>query len=255
MNNSTNQQRQTPTLRFTPTAWAKLLYLRDAGDTEIGGFGITSREDLLLIEDVVLVSQQCTLTEVEMDDAAVADFFDEQVDADRHPEEFARIWIHTHPGNSAQPSGIDEQTFLRVFGSADWAVMFIVARGGQTYARLRCNVGPGAMVELPVEVDYSLAFAGSTHEAWQAEYDRCVRRKLRKVGTTGGAKSQVPSERRRLTDPWPAEDASVIDWDVEDWLNGEVVHEDDWPIDPWYDAWLDYVDPSDFPQEVRHADF
>jgi hypothetical protein len=29
-------------LRFTPTAWAKLLYLRDAGQSEIGGFGMAA---------------------------------------------------------------------------------------------------------------------------------------------------------------------------------------------------------------------
>ena len=58
------------------------------------------------------------------------------------------------PGRSAEPSATDEATFSRVFGGADWAVMFILARGGQTYARLRCNVGPGADVKLPVDVDY-----------------------------------------------------------------------------------------------------
>src|SRR5262245_57885400 len=35
------------TLRFSPTAWAKLLLMRDLGDTEIGGFGITPSNDLL----------------------------------------------------------------------------------------------------------------------------------------------------------------------------------------------------------------
>jgi hypothetical protein len=29
-------------LRFSPTAWAKLLYFRDRGETEIGGFGVTA---------------------------------------------------------------------------------------------------------------------------------------------------------------------------------------------------------------------
>ena len=29
-----------PILRFSPTAWAKLLFLRDYGPTEVGGFGI-----------------------------------------------------------------------------------------------------------------------------------------------------------------------------------------------------------------------
>ena len=40
-----------PTLRFSPTAWAKLLFLRDLGDTEVGGFGISAADDLLYVED------------------------------------------------------------------------------------------------------------------------------------------------------------------------------------------------------------
>ena len=49
-----------PALRFTPYAWARLLFLRDAGPTEVGGFGISSPGDHLLIEDVRLVRQRCT---------------------------------------------------------------------------------------------------------------------------------------------------------------------------------------------------
>ena len=37
-------------LRLTPYAWAKLIYLRDLGETEVGGFGITAADDLLLVE-------------------------------------------------------------------------------------------------------------------------------------------------------------------------------------------------------------
>jgi proteasome lid subunit RPN8/RPN11 len=117
-----------------------------------------------------LAAQICTWVHVEFDDASVADFFDRQVDAGRRPEEFARLWIHTHPGSSSEPSSTDEATFTRVFGRADWAVMFILARGGQTYARLRYNVGPGAEIKLPVEVDYGRPFAGSNIAAWQEEY-------------------------------------------------------------------------------------
>ena len=109
-----------------------------------------------------LVTQTCTWVHVEFADEAVANFFDDQVDAGRRPEEFGRIWVHTHPGNSPEPSGTDEATFARVFGSADWALMFILARGGQTYARLRYNCGPGADLKLPVEVDYGRPFAVRT---------------------------------------------------------------------------------------------
>jgi hypothetical protein len=64
----------------------------------------------------------------------------------------------THPANSPRPSGTDEETFERVFARADWALMFILARGGDCYARLRYHVGPGVDLELAVEIDYSRPF-------------------------------------------------------------------------------------------------
>src|SRR5580698_5955450 len=81
-------------LRFSPTAWAKLLYLRDRGPTEVGGFGIAPANDLLCVEDVGLVRQSCTVVSVAFDDSSVAEFFDEQVDVGRRPEQFGRIWCH-----------------------------------------------------------------------------------------------------------------------------------------------------------------
>ena len=159
-----------PVLRLTPAAWAKLMFLRDVGTTEIGGFGISVPGDLLLVEDVRLVRQSCDWASVMFDDGAVADFFDGQVDAGRRPAEFGRIWVHTHPGDSARPSVTDEMTFARVFGACDWAVMLIVARGGSTYARLQFGVGPGGALEIPVEVDYSVEFTASDWPLWQAEY-------------------------------------------------------------------------------------
>ena len=157
-------------LRFTTTAWAKLLYFRDRGQTEIGGFGISAVDDLLLMEDFVTVKQDVTVASVSFDDEAVADFFEDQVDAGRKPEQFARVWLHSHPGDSPQPSSIDEETFKRVFGKCQWAVMFIVARGGKSHARLRFSVGPGGQVVIPVEVDYSQPFGPSDQNAWDAEY-------------------------------------------------------------------------------------
>jgi hypothetical protein len=159
-----------PSLRLSPTAWAKLLFLRDYGDTEVGGFGITASNDLLFVEDLQLVQQTCSWAHVAFDDESVADFFDAQVDLERKPEQFARLWLHTHPGDYPQPSFTDEETFHRVFGSSDWAVMFILARGGQTYARLRFNVGPGGALLIPVEVDFSREFSGSIMDAWEQAY-------------------------------------------------------------------------------------
>ena len=159
-----------PALRLSPTAWAKLLYLRDLGDTEVGGFGISAADDLLHVENIELVRQRCTVASVSFDDNAVADYFDRHIDAGRKPEQFARIWVHTHPGSCAHPSTTDEETFSRVFGRTDWAVMFILAQGGQAYARMQFSVGPSGSFMLPVEVDYRCPFLGSDHAAWQKEY-------------------------------------------------------------------------------------
>lgn len=167
-------RRQRPALRFSPGAWARFLFLRDAGETEVGGFGISDPQDPLAITDVALIPQRATSVSVAFDDAAVADYFDQQIDAGRRPEQFARVWLHTHPGDSALPSSKDEETFARVFGGCDWAVMGILSRGGTTYARLRFSAGPGGELRIPFEVDFSLPFPASDPETWGAEYHRCV---------------------------------------------------------------------------------
>lgn len=117
-----------------------------------------------------MVQQTCTSVTVEFDDEAVADFYDDQVDAGLKPEQFGRIWIHTHPGISAEPSGTDEATFDRSFGLVDWAVMLILAKGGETYSRLRFNAGPTCTQRMRVLVDFEAEFAAVNHDEWQAEY-------------------------------------------------------------------------------------
>ncbi len=166
-------------LRFTPYAWAKLQYFCHRGDTEIGGFGLSHPDDPLLVIDFLTLKQQVTCVSVEFDDEAVAELFEDQVDAGHRPEQFARLWCHTHPGDSPHPSTTDEDTFERVFGGCDWAVMFILARGGQMYARLRFKAGPGGEMELPVAIDYAEEFPGADHEAWEAAYDAHIHAEVR----------------------------------------------------------------------------
>ncbi|MDB5385325.1 MAG: hypothetical protein JWM11_971 [Planctomycetaceae bacterium] len=153
-----------------------MLFLRDVGSTEVGGFGLTNPQDLLFVEDFVMVQQVCSAVTVAFDDDSVAEFFDQQIDAGRRPETFGRVWIHSHPGTSAEPSNVDEETFARVFGRSDWAVMAILARGGQTYARLQYHVGPGGSLQIPVAVDWSQPFEATDWTAWQQEYVDNVRR-------------------------------------------------------------------------------
>ena len=87
--------RRTPVLHFTAYAWAKLQWFCHYGDTEIGGFGITQANDFLLIEDFVTIKQEVTCVSVSFDDEFVSEFFEQQVDFGRRPEQFVRIWAHT----------------------------------------------------------------------------------------------------------------------------------------------------------------
>ncbi len=66
--------------------------------------------------------------------------------------------------------------FRRVFGPSDYAIMAILARGGEKYGRIRFNAGPGGQLRLAIRVDYSKPFAGSDHKAWEAEYQANIRR-------------------------------------------------------------------------------
>jgi hypothetical protein len=141
----------------------------------VGGFGISSEHDLFLVEDVRLIRQNGTAMTVAFEDEAVADFFDDEIDQGRQPERFGRVWVHTHPGNCAEPSSTDEETLARVFDSASWSVMFILAQGGETYARLKFGCGPSAELLVPVAIDWDASFPASNQEAWEQEYELCVR--------------------------------------------------------------------------------
>lgn len=120
----------------------------------MGFFGISDEKDLLYITDLAVPRQITTAVSVDFHDASVADHFENCAEQGIVPARCGRIWIHTHPGDSASPSRTDEETFARAFGSCDWAVMAIVARGGATYARMSFSAGPGGSVFIPLEVDW-----------------------------------------------------------------------------------------------------
>lgn len=224
MPQSTARASRRPTLKFTPTAWAKLLFLRDYGETEVGGFGISSPNDLLLIEDFRLVGQTCSWAHVAFADDSVADFFDEQVDAGRKPEQFVRIWLHTHPGECPNPSGVDEETFDRVFGASDWAVMFIFAKESKPYARLRFNTGPGADLRMNVDIDYSNPFPDCDESLWEEEYLQNVRPETNRSQRT----SKRKKSRAQLQVSNHDESSDAAEWET------------DWP-----ESWLEYCSFDD----------
>jgi len=161
-------------IRFTPYAWAKLIYMRDKGDTEVAGYCTTATDDPLLITDFRLVRQQCTGVSFDLDPESVLDDIDRILDSELMPWQTHNILAHTHPGNSPYPSITDENNFEKAFSSPDWAIMFIIAEGGQTYCRIKANVGPGVARELATTVDWTAPFEGADHSKWDEEYKENV---------------------------------------------------------------------------------
>ncbi|KKN65992.1 hypothetical protein LCGC14_0475840 [marine sediment metagenome] len=161
-------------LRFSQLCWMKLTHLRDKTQNEIGFFGITDKDDLLLVKDVVVVKQEVSQASANFDDNGVADYFDDCVDKGLKPEQFGRIWIHTHPTFGPSPSSIDEDTFARVFGKCHWSVMCIVAGDGTSYARLQYNIGPKSKTIISVKVLTEMHIPDEYRKLWGAEYDEKV---------------------------------------------------------------------------------
>lgn len=112
-------------------------------------------------------------------DDALADYYEEMAAEGLEIRQFGRVWIHTHPQISADPSLVDERTFSERFGDMDWAVMAIISKTGDHYARLKINDS-----DIPTEqtitwkVDWDALnaklrapFANTDFGAWADELD------------------------------------------------------------------------------------
>lgn len=166
-------------LNFSLKAWAKLNYLMHKGGTEVGGYGLLSDERHKL--DVIefnLVPQVSTSGSVDFDDEGYEDYVDRMTARSLNPDRFMRVWIHTHPGNSATPSATDETSWNNTFGDMSWAIMFILAKGGNTYCRLKASTEFAYLpFEIPHEIDWTLPYPNEGDKAeWDAEYDLCVKK-------------------------------------------------------------------------------
>ena len=111
----------------------------------------------LYIDDFVLVQQSCNSSYMEFDDLGIANFMEDMADLGYSPAQYARIWIHTHPEMAATPSQTDETTFAEKFSDSDWAVMAIISKTNDTYARYKVNSHISMCERIPWVVDWESA--------------------------------------------------------------------------------------------------
>ena len=165
-------------LKFTPYARAKLQFICDHYDHEVGAMGIAATADPFLVTDLFVPKQECSDTFVAMDANDLADsMFMVYCDPDGphklKPHQVGRIFIHTHPQGCNSPSLHDESIFAESFGSMPWAMMVILPKGGQLYARIRINIGNDINLQLriPDQLVLSGDFPAANKAEWQKEVD------------------------------------------------------------------------------------
>jgi hypothetical protein len=165
------------TIRFTAYAFAKMLYLREKGSTEISGFALTDENDPYLIIDFLLPKQECTGVTTEMTSEGIVELFDKLSGPAKFnglglsPSRYGRIWIHTHPGFSSEPSGTDWSTFKGTFGDKEWSIMFVFSSEREATCMLQIQALPDAHFRIPWEISWEHPFAGTNYAEWDKEYD------------------------------------------------------------------------------------
>lgn len=173
---------EVPIIRFTPYAWGKMSCLMAmAGGKESGAYGISGVEkDLLCIEDIAIPKQQVTGVMTEFDGDCIGEYYESMVVLGRKPEQFARIWLHTHPFSKGcpSPSQVDEDTFAESFKDCEWAVMIIFGKNMDTYCRIKGNISSFSLEsDAYCCVDYSSTFKGLTSDdikSLKEEYEKNV---------------------------------------------------------------------------------
>lgn len=142
-------------LRISPAAFQKVAYFTKK-TVEVGGFAITSPEDPALIIDFVVLKQTSSVASFDFDKDGMQDYLNEMVDRGISPNNCFRIYIHTHPGNSPQPSSVDDEQFDELMENYPWFCMVIFAKDLSTYARVKMTQGCGIEAELDLEIDWDV---------------------------------------------------------------------------------------------------
>lgn len=168
--------KHSPELLFSEYAWHKLKYLYDKSvdkKTEISFCGISTAEKPLYVKDVVMPKQKGHSTETEWDSEDISEFVNQMLDKGYKPEEFFRIWIHTHPGFSCNPSGHDEKQIVELFGNVNFGVMAIMGKDHKMSAHLILNYKSlRTITEIPVK--YELPDYSEHHEKWDEEIEEAI---------------------------------------------------------------------------------
>jgi len=166
-----------PTVKLSPVAWSKLQIACMLSSKECGFYGITPRDNCLLINDLYLPKQNVTAGSVVFDDDDVAAYYAEYCKAGFIPRQLSRVWIHRHPNLGLTPSHKDEETFNNIIGEQDVGIMMIYDKQA-TATWIQFNKLEGVNTTLRIKadtvVDYFSSFTGFDAESFVVEFNSKV---------------------------------------------------------------------------------
>lgn len=167
-------------------AYYKWKYMCYSTPLEVSAYGFArgdqSFQDLLYIEDLVILDQECSTAYTTMDADAILEYYDKLADRDIPLQRGTRVWFHTHPVMSAEPSSTDTDTFAESFDGPDWSVMAIISQTDDMSARLKITTPLAAIEEdINIKVDWSsysrdLKRMAMEMESWEEEIKTRVRK-------------------------------------------------------------------------------
>lgn len=195
-----------PVLTLSPRAWLHWKFLAHAGPTEAGAFGLPAKVGgaPLAVDRLWVPKQECTYAFVSVDEDELSALVEWAFDAGYPPGcDVGNVWFHTHPGASATPSAFDEEEFRTKFGHCQWAVMAILAEGGDVTARYQWQAaGRAYQADIDVRVDWAklpaqLPELAREMAGWPAEFKAKVRERV-------WTPPPVPDKPKySWKDPWP----------------------------------------------------
>ncbi len=182
----------TPKLRFSPIAWQKIIIGMEYSKNEIGFWGITDKNDGLWVCDVYVPEQEVSSATTDFKDGACLKYLTTYAKQGYAPYQLGRVWIHTHPGNSTEPSGKDRHTFKTLIGQSAIGCMVIFGQNHTAQAWLLLT-NPEQLqgqfeLKIPVEIDWHCSYAGFNYESYiKTLEDAIEEKKFVQLGWQGGA--------------------------------------------------------------------
>lgn len=213
-------------------AYDKLVWFRDNKDTEVGAMAITYPEDPMRIKDFCFLPQECSACYTEFDKEAQSNWCEDQMEAGLNPDNFLRIWAHTHPGQSATPSSTDWETFEEAMSEMPWGLMLILSTDNRFVCVFRMK---SQMLNLNVEL-----VPNPVPEAWSEEIKNVNKKTYNQNWVQGKGYTNVSKKNGLQLTFWDLEQEVERSWGGFRKAYTQLTGQDSYPdLDKWSPTFRD----------------